>query len=168
MIQDAGFNLDTKVVSVVENINWTFPSAWDLAISPPLLQDNTLDVLKWETNDGRLEEFSVALAWDELRPHAPLVAWYHVVWYPQCIPKHSFLLWLVIKRKLKTQDMLRHWDIHPSSSSSLLCPFCNFQPDSHSYLFFDCAYSLRVWNEANKVVGVSQDVGWDDIMRNMM
>ncbi|GJZ49218.1 retrovirus-related pol polyprotein from transposon TNT 1-94 [Tanacetum coccineum] len=38
--------------------------------------------------------------------------WYDVVWFANCIPSHAFHLWLVAKRRLKTQDLLRLWDVN--------------------------------------------------------
>nr|GEW19171.1 RNA-directed DNA polymerase, eukaryota, reverse transcriptase zinc-binding domain protein [Tanacetum cinerariifolium] len=47
---------------------------------------------------------------------------------------------------LKTQDMLRPWDVGPAMDlSSLRCPLCNNQQDSHEHLFFECAYTAKVW-----------------------
>ncbi|GKA17244.1 zf-CCHC domain-containing protein [Tanacetum coccineum] len=50
---------------------------------------------------------------------------------------HWFHLWLV-KRKLKTQDVMRQWDVSSNANLNLLqCPLCGLQPDSHDHLFFE-------------------------------
>ncbi|GKC27351.1 VIER F-box protein 2 [Tanacetum coccineum] len=72
------------------------------------------DVRLWRDSQGNLKPFSVACAWDSVRLRADVVDWYHLVWFPQCIPRHAFHLWLVAKQKLKTQDRLRQWDVSPS------------------------------------------------------
>nr|GEV98258.1 hypothetical protein [Tanacetum cinerariifolium] len=42
--------------------------------------------------------------------------------------------------------MLRPWDVGPATDlSSLRCPLCNNQQDSHEHLFFECAYAAKVW-----------------------
>ncbi|GJY64381.1 homeodomain-like protein [Tanacetum coccineum] len=69
------------------------------------------DVRLWRDLQGNLKPFSVAYAWDSVRLRADVVDWYHVVWFPQCILRHAFHMWLVAKQKLKTQDRLRQWDV---------------------------------------------------------
>ncbi|GJZ88898.1 putative reverse transcriptase domain, reverse transcriptase zinc-binding domain protein [Tanacetum coccineum] len=92
--------------------------------------------------NGNLRPFSVDSAWDSLRSRADVVDWFHVVWFPQCIPRHAFHIWLVTKQTLKTQDTLRQWDVSPTTDLNLLrCPLCDLVPDSHSHLFFECSFS---------------------------
>ncbi|PWA82184.1 reverse transcriptase domain, Reverse transcriptase zinc-binding domain protein [Artemisia annua] len=64
--------------------------------------------------------FLVACAWDSLRARADQVDWFHIPWFPHCIPWHAVHLWLVIRRKLKTQDRLRESDVGPNVELSLL------------------------------------------------
>ena len=68
-----------------------------------------------------------------------------MVWFSHRIPRHAFHTWLVIKRRLKTQDMLTLLDDN-NNLVSLLCPLCELQPDSHEHLFFECLFSSQVWN----------------------
>nr|GEW88911.1 hypothetical protein [Tanacetum cinerariifolium] len=47
-------------------------------------------------------------------------------------------------RSLKTQDVLRSWDVDPSTDlATLRCPPCGVQMDSHEHLFFQCAFSSQ-------------------------
>ncbi|GJW28226.1 putative gag-pol polyprotein [Tanacetum coccineum] len=81
-------------------------------------------------------------------PLADMVNWYIVVWFPQCILRHSIHLWLVVQQKLKTQDRLRQWDVGPSIDLNLLrCPLSDLVPDSHDHLFFECSFSTYVWSK---------------------
>ncbi|GJS57292.1 reverse transcriptase domain-containing protein [Tanacetum coccineum] len=41
----------------------------------------------------------------------PMLSMINVPPQARCLPCHAFHLWLVIKRKLKTQDSLRQWDV---------------------------------------------------------
>ncbi|GKF25291.1 reverse transcriptase domain, reverse transcriptase zinc-binding domain protein, partial [Tanacetum coccineum] len=60
--------------------------------------------------------------------------------------RHVIHMWLVFQQKLKTQERLWQWDVGPSIDLNLLrCPLCDLVPDSHDYLFFECAFSLQVW-----------------------
>nr|GEW50811.1 hypothetical protein [Tanacetum cinerariifolium] len=72
--------------------------------------------------DGMDKEFSVASVWDNIRPRGTSVYWHDVVWFTCCIPRHTFNLWLVIKRKLKNQDSLRQWDVWNHMKSYVLLP----------------------------------------------
>ncbi|GJY85028.1 reverse transcriptase domain, reverse transcriptase zinc-binding domain protein [Tanacetum coccineum] len=88
-----------------------------------------------------------------LRPREDKITWVDVVWFPNCIPRHAFKLWLIIKRKLKTQDLLRSWDV--SGNLATNCPLCDSIPDSHAHLFFDYVFSKQVWNQVKDWDGLS-------------
>ena len=64
-----------------------------------------------------------------------------VVWCRLAIPKHRFILWLAVNQKLLTRDWL-HQCIVPLTS--LCCPVCSQEDESHSHLFFECAFSRIV------------------------
>ncbi|GJW33357.1 putative RNA-directed DNA polymerase [Tanacetum coccineum] len=102
------------------------------------------DVIK----NGRNYDFSVSRVWEDIRKGGSLVPWSNLVWFSQCIPCHSFMLWLAIHRKLKTHDNLFFWD----KSESMLCSFCGNVPDSHSHLFFECDYPNRIWSSLKGMV----------------
>ncbi|GJU99086.1 zinc knuckle CX2CX4HX4C containing protein [Tanacetum coccineum] len=65
----------------------------------------------WKTRNDMDSGFSVATVWDCIRPRGAKIDWYNLVWFSHNIPRHSIHLWLVIQRKLKTQDKLRQWDV---------------------------------------------------------
>nr|VDC73714.1 unnamed protein product [Brassica rapa] len=48
--------------------------------------------------------FSASKTWFSLNPTPPSVAWHKVVWFSQNIPKHSFIVWLVLKDRMLTRD----------------------------------------------------------------
>ncbi|GJW22016.1 reverse transcriptase domain-containing protein, partial [Tanacetum coccineum] len=78
-------------------------------MAPPMLS-NEVDQLEWHNSMGVVKHFSVCEVWETIRPRSDVVDWYHVVWFPNCIPSYAFHLWLIAKRRLKTQDRLRPWD----------------------------------------------------------
>ncbi|GKB46101.1 ribonuclease H-like domain-containing protein, partial [Tanacetum coccineum] len=83
------------------------------------------------------------------------INWYDVMWFSNCIPRYAFHFWLVMKRKLKTQDTLRQWDVSSNANLNLLqCPLCESQLDSHDHLFFECVFSLQVWSHVKIYVGL--------------
>ncbi|GJQ97566.1 reverse transcriptase domain, reverse transcriptase zinc-binding domain protein [Tanacetum coccineum] len=113
------------------------------------------DGLIWRDLNNIDFGFSVARAWDCIRPRCNEVDWFHVVWFSHRIPRHAIHLWLAIKRKLKTQDTLRQWDVSSNTDLNLLkCPLCDMQPDSHDHLFFECVFSLQVWEHVKRFTGI--------------
>ena len=80
-------------------------------------------------------------AWNSIRLRRPMVPWHTLVWFPNHIPRASFILWLAINRRLSTQDRLR------SPTPGVGCLFCNGQLNSHAHLFFDCSPIFDIWTE---------------------
>ncbi|GJX43346.1 hypothetical protein Tco_0260022 [Tanacetum coccineum] len=112
----------------------------------PQLQPMVRDKIQWFDFNGNMVEFSVACAWEALRPRDHEVSWFHFVWFSNCIPRHSFHLWLVMRESLKRQDKVRPWDVGPTVDLALLrCLLCDTQRDSHSHLFFESPFSAKVW-----------------------
>ncbi|XP_071739084.1 uncharacterized protein [Rutidosis leptorrhynchoides] len=100
-----------------------------LNIDTPSLNNN-VDKLCWKDVDN-LHSCSVARVWESIRPHDEKVPWFNVVWYSHCIPKHTFILWLVMGERLKTQDKLKPWYLraHPilkcrNSSKVVVAKLC--------------------------------------------
>ncbi|GJY71854.1 hypothetical protein Tco_0475557 [Tanacetum coccineum] len=158
----AGFNLETKVEELICNGRWTWPSEWNTkyalldSINPPNLSD-TSDRLEWRDVSGNVKPFGVATVWDSLRYRHDVIPWFHVVWFSHCVPRFSFHLWLVLHGKLKTQDSLRQWDVH--GDLAMICPLCEGQPDSHAHVFFECLYSMQVWDNLKGLAGLSHVAG---------
>ncbi|GJT67491.1 putative reverse transcriptase domain-containing protein, partial [Tanacetum coccineum] len=50
----------------------------------------------------------------------------------------------VMRQGLKTHDRMKQWNVGPTIDvNSLHCSLCNAQPDSHTHLFFECAFSAK-------------------------
>ncbi|GKD03198.1 hypothetical protein Tco_1178172 [Tanacetum coccineum] len=89
-IHRANFTMTTKLSEIILDGQWSWPHDWFLKY--PIL--STINVP------------SITDSFDS-------VEWRHL----GCIPHYDFQLWLVIKRKLKTQDNLRQWDVSSSLNS---------------------------------------------------
>ncbi|XP_062114038.1 uncharacterized protein LOC133825058 [Humulus lupulus] len=63
------------------------------------------------------------------------------IWNRSILPKHRFLLWMVLNSYMLTRDNLAKVNLH---LSSLLCPVCDDHLESHHHLFFNCCFSLKV------------------------
>ncbi|GJR76641.1 hypothetical protein Tco_0089006 [Tanacetum coccineum] len=121
-IHRAGFTLSSKVKDDVSNGEWSWPVEWfskypilHSAVVPTLLDME--DRLEWHNRLGLVKPFSVNEVWNCIRPRSKVVDWYNVVWFANCIPRHAFHMWLVAKRRLKTQDRLRHWDVNGNTTT---------------------------------------------------
>ncbi|GJT08353.1 putative nuclease HARBI1 [Tanacetum coccineum] len=167
-------NLSSTVADVLGSGSLVWPHELEikypilLSIPSPRLSQGVHDKLEWRSRLGSIKPFAVNTVWQAIRPRDIKVAWVDAVWFPNCIPRHAFNLWLIIRRKLKTQDSLRSWDI--SSSLDLYCvSSLVIPPDSHEHLFFACPFSLQVWFHMPDMAGLSHlpplvDVILDDIV----
>ncbi|XP_062110392.1 uncharacterized protein LOC133822162 [Humulus lupulus] len=72
-----------------------------------------------------------------------LVAYKNVVWCQTILPKHRFLLWMVVNSYLLTRDNLAKSNILLNSS---YCPVCEDQLESHHHFLFECCLSKRVFS----------------------
>ncbi|GJY65056.1 putative RNA-directed DNA polymerase, eukaryota, reverse transcriptase zinc-binding domain protein [Tanacetum coccineum] len=154
-----GFNKETKVCDLVKNGVLDWPTSWLSkypslnAIDSPVLAPNSHDLLEWRNEDGLGCSFSAHTVWNTIRTKGYKVRWYDAVWFSCCIPRHAVHLWLVIRRRLKTQDLLRHWD--NVNYLHVTCSLCESQPDSHEHFFFECSFSQQVWNQVKGVAGLA-------------
>ncbi|GKB44156.1 hypothetical protein Tco_0889098 [Tanacetum coccineum] len=154
-----GFNKETKVCDLVKNGILDWPTSWLSkypslnAIDSPVLAPNSYDLLEWRNEDGLGCSFSAHTVWNTIRTKGYKVRWYDAVWFSCCIPRRAVHLWLVIRRRLKTQDLLRHWD--NVNYLHVTCSLCESQPDSHEHFFFECSFSQQVWNQVKGVAGLA-------------
>ncbi|XP_022040602.1 uncharacterized protein LOC110943154 [Helianthus annuus] len=171
-IANAGFHLQSTVADLVsQNGEWTWPIAWyDLFpvlinVQVPKFSDRQ-DRMVWKDLDGNSCHFSSREVWNNIRHRENIVPWVNMVWFKQCIPRHSFHMWLVIRNKLKTQDRLSVWEAGSASNLNLMCcPLCCYDRDSRNHLFFECSFALEVWNNVKAWTAMESVNGsWDDIM----
>ncbi|XP_022890406.1 uncharacterized protein LOC111405656 [Olea europaea var. sylvestris] len=86
--------------------------------------------------------FSVRNAWESLRLRCLRVTWYHIVWFPKCIPRHAFILWLTNLDGIYTQTKLLRFGL----VQSMCCVLCGCSVEDLDHLFFACPFSERVWH----------------------
>ncbi|XP_050207652.1 uncharacterized protein LOC126657072 [Mercurialis annua] len=96
------------------------------------IDDERDDEVSWKFSKSG--KFSINSAWDYFRTKYPKVPWWKIIWGSGCIPKHSFIAWLAIKKSLKTRDKLKRWGCIDNEN----CVFCNNAPESVEHLFFEC------------------------------
>ncbi|XP_071694872.1 uncharacterized protein [Rutidosis leptorrhynchoides] len=143
------FSYETRVADLVHNNSWVWPTQWLTkypilaSISVPILSNNR-DYIVWKEADGIESRFAVSSVYEAIRPSKPIVPWFIIVWFSHCIPRHAFILWLLMGQKLKTHDKLKSWEVR--DDQSLVCSLCSMCSDSHDHLFFECQYARRVWS----------------------
>jgi hypothetical protein len=79
--------------------------------------------------------------WEQLRTKDPVVGWYKIVWFSSAIPRHSFILWLVLRDALSTKERMCMWSFECPS----VCLFCHGRHENRGPLFFNCSFSWRIW-----------------------
>ncbi|XP_021971330.1 uncharacterized protein LOC110866491 [Helianthus annuus] len=160
---NAGFNLQSSGADLLdENGQWKWPQAWydlypvliglSLELPSSQLQDQTV----WKDLEGNHRHFSSLEVWHSIRTRDIPISWANMVWFSQCIPRHSFQLWLVIKNKLRTQDQLKVWEAGSETNLRLMCcPLCQHDRDSRDHLFFSCAFASQVWTNVKAMVDMA-------------
>ena len=108
---------------------------------------NVDDSVRWLLSSNGT--YSASSALESLRAPQPIVPWFKLVWFPQNIPRMSFILWLAIKGRLATWDRNHKYD--PRAFTT--CVFCNSHFESHGHLFFECLFSRAVWTQLMNICG---------------
>ncbi|GKC04395.1 RNA-directed DNA polymerase, eukaryota, reverse transcriptase zinc-binding domain protein [Tanacetum coccineum] len=114
---------------------------------------------------GQLLDFSVSSVWNDIRSYGNLVPWSKLVWFSQCIPRHSFVLWLAILGRLKTHDSMLRWN----KSDNMLCIFYRCVPDSHEHLLFECDFPKSIWCNLKNMVRLDYTPNrWQDLLQFLL
>nr|XP_043633655.1 uncharacterized protein LOC122604859 [Erigeron canadensis] len=114
-IKNAGLTLEAKVADICRNGEWVWPNAWYVKYPGlmnelvPQLDQNKNDEVIWIDNAKVEQPYTTTIAWNSIRINEQKVAWMDFVWSPHNIPRHSFHLWLIMRRKLLTQDKIIKW-----------------------------------------------------------
>ncbi|KAJ0599776.1 putative RNA-directed DNA polymerase [Helianthus annuus] len=170
-ITNADFKLDDSVANVFSLGTWRWPMAWRdpfpvlIHLDQVHLNPTKQDRLLWKDGSD-LTEFSSSTIWHSIRYKEPEVNWCNIVWFSQCIPRHAFMMWLVIKGKLLTQDKILKWDFSRRKNMNMMCCLlCYENFDSHPHLFFECKFSFQVWHTVRQKVGMlTVSPKWRDIV----
>ena len=88
--------------------------------------------------------------YSDLRPRGNLVNWTKGVWEAWSLPKHTFILWLALKGKLKTKDRLSF------AAIDLTCTLCGEESESHRHLFFHCPWTYELWSSIRNWLGITR------------
>ncbi|XP_062100601.1 uncharacterized protein LOC133806528 [Humulus lupulus] len=81
--------------------------------------------------------YSTKIGHDLLFEQPLAVSWSKVVWDRLSIPKHRFVLWMVMLQRLRTRDQIQR--VEPLVDQT--CLLCGADNESIGHLFFHCHYS---------------------------
>jgi hypothetical protein len=163
-IYDARSYAGAKLSSIIRDRDWFWPCARfgslvELQSRLPEVDIGIEDLPIWNSRNG---VYSCSETWELLREKQPVVDWWKVVWFSLAIPRHSFLLWLVIRDALITKEKMCKWGYAGDS----LCLFCRGRQESRNYLFFQCSFSSRVWRElmTSCLIFIPYEV-WEEVVK---
>lgn len=169
-----GFNINDKLADCIDAHNWKWLEWWlnkysvlqQLAV--PVLEEEKIDVLRCLDNNLEKTHFSVRNIWDSIRKEGPMVSWSKLMWFSHCISKHTFLLWLVFRKSLKTKDKMKFWD--GATNIANACLFCHQTLETHDHLFFfECSYSKEVWFAIRSLICMEHiPKVWDSICSHLL
>ncbi|XP_018475554.1 uncharacterized protein LOC108846863 [Raphanus sativus] len=160
-----GVQRHAKVSEVVSLENWNirgrrsrrFHELYNAIMAvPPPQPGNGRDVILWRhSDDDYRDNFSCKNTWDQLRVKRPKVDWHRVVWFPQDVPRHSFMTWLAIKNRLSTGDRMRQWGMIQG------CKLCGERDETRDHLFFACPFAYSIWEgPARRLLGNGVNPDW--------
>ncbi|GAV85966.1 LOW QUALITY PROTEIN: zf-RVT domain-containing protein, partial [Cephalotus follicularis] len=138
---DADIPVHAKVSTVIVNKQWAWPlNSWELREIDTLIRQKSieqgLDIIHWLSKG---KTFSYKATWQVVHIH-PKVAWADIVWFSDCIPKHSFCLWLTFHNAYRTTDKLRTYGVVAANHYMFGCGGL----ESIDHLFFACKFTAEI------------------------
>ncbi|XP_026383568.1 uncharacterized protein LOC113279071 [Papaver somniferum] len=97
------------------------------------------DQIFWKL--GATYNFSMKATYIAITDHLPSPIWKHLVWFKNHIPRHSFITWLALLKRLKTRSKLCKW----GTISDPTCILCGNAEESENHLFHECYFSSEIW-----------------------
>ena len=89
-----------------------------------------------------------------LRGEGQEVDWAGWVWNNLNIPKHSFLCWLVMWRRVQTKDRLKKMQIQTDE----LCPLCEQELETCKHIFITCPYASTCRKLLEDQIGINVSI----------
>ncbi|XP_018453524.1 uncharacterized protein LOC108824598 [Raphanus sativus] len=103
------------------------------------MDEHGSDVVLWKhADDTYKSHFSSSKRGDQIRVKREKVVLSKSVWFPQGLPRYSFIVWLAIKDRLSTGVRMRAWGIQQG------CMLCGERDESRDHIFFACPLTYTV------------------------
>ncbi|KAJ6693901.1 hypothetical protein OIU85_004667 [Salix viminalis] len=156
-LAESGLPCNARVSDIIEGNEWHFPtvpsgiqSLWDTINFLP--DSSILDKACWEPSASGT--CTIQSVWEEMRITRAHDKGSKLLWHSWHIPRHSFILWLATKGRLRTQDRL-----HNQMLPRVPCVLCGVHEEDHNHLFFNCTLSNAVW----RMISLKLHVTWPTV-----
>lgn len=103
----------------------------------------------WWPKDG--EKYSISKGYRAIQDQMDNVRWDDVVWNRVSHPKHCYIWWLIMWKRLQVKERLARLGICEDS----LCWLCGTEEETHQHLFMDCIIAKQVWCAVNHWLQIS-------------
>ncbi|XP_033133929.1 uncharacterized protein LOC103833729 [Brassica rapa] len=106
---------NATIAEQCENGAWVVPNARSDRQLKVISYLTTLSITdygdepEWWPGDQKQPRFQTGKIYDLLRPSTPTVSWHREVWFSGGIPKHMFLVWLMVRNRCPTGDRIMQW-----------------------------------------------------------
>lgn len=90
--------------------------------------------------------FTVAKGYQWKMQGTERVKWDKIVWARMCIPRHSFITWVLINHRLPTKRRLAKFT-HLEDQN---CSLCHRELEDEQHLFLSCVYATEIWKAMQK------------------
>ncbi|XP_026377950.1 uncharacterized protein LOC113272312 [Papaver somniferum] len=159
---------ESKVAAFISNGHWYFPDFMEEEIQEVVQQISLSDFNSLEKdqiywNSSTISQFSIKATYIAISDHLPKPFWNNLVWFKKHIPRHSFITWLALHKRLKTRSKLFKWGVTSDASYIL----CGHVEETENHLFHDCISSAGIWSGLLLKMGIIKDptVNWDNEIR---
>ena len=153
---------------IIKHGEWYWPAEW-LMKYPQLsnilvrdLNEEVCDETVWVTGVGPKTKYKAKTVWNDISGsnNGAKVKWSLLIWFPQSIPRHTFVLWIAVQERLMTQ-----YKIAKSRMNEVMeCTLCKQFMDSHEHLFLKCDYSSIVWSKMQALLDRRFSNNWKNII----
>lgn len=116
------------------------------------------DYYEWEVDERLRQKYNTGEIYTYHKGHHPQVPWAKIVWFSYGIPRHSFLMWLVLLDRCPSRNMLNRWGLNVDPMYLL----CNTSHESRNHLFFECPYSTTIWRQIATRCQLQPLFNWED------
>ena len=124
------------LVSMAQRSSWVWRGL--ISVRPTMMSLTSHSPLVWLPHSSGC--FSSKSAWEAIRARESSVSWASTVWYAGHVPRYAFLLWLVMRGRIKTQDRLQRLWLYIVSR----CALCCRAYEDLLHLFLGCSFSRKM------------------------
>ncbi|XP_019225856.1 PREDICTED: uncharacterized protein LOC109207404 [Nicotiana attenuata] len=105
-------------------------------------------------------KFRIKKAYQAFLPQNQKLKWRGLVLGSKTIPKHKFILWLALMRRLAIVDRIQKWGVNVQTD----CVLCSTgDEETLQHLFFQCSYSAYIWNSILQWLGEKRKISnWEE------